>query len=74
MPKFRVMVREVHIQGYLVEAKDEEEAIKKVRYDSGLEHDGIDMDEAHFEFSHRLDPSLWSAEEEEADPWEDKNA
>lgn len=46
---YRVQVREVHIQGYLVLAGSEEEALEKIIQGEG------EIDEADFEYSHTLD-------------------
>jgi hypothetical protein len=56
--KFRVCVREVHIQGYVVEAASPDEAIGKVADGEG------EMDEGHFEYSHTLDTDYWTAYED----------
>jgi len=54
MPKFRVNVFEVHCSEVIIEAKDEEEAIKKVSDGEG--------DEESCEYSHTLDDDCWKAE------------
>ena len=61
MPKFRVIRREVHVQGLLVTADDPEQAIGIVREGGGV------LDEAHFEYSHTLDPDTWTVEVEPND-------
>jgi hypothetical protein len=57
MKTYQVLVREVHIQGYVVEAEDPEDAVELVRYGSG------DLNENMFEYSHTLEPELWTVEE-----------
>jgi hypothetical protein len=57
MNKYIVLVREVHIQGHIVEALTPEIAKEVVRAGGG------ELDEAYFEYSHTLDPSLWTVEE-----------
>ncbi len=54
--KFNVLVREVHIQAYEVEAKNEDEATEKVDNQEGS------IIEEYFEYSHTLDRSLWTVE------------
>ena len=56
MNTYRVQVREVHIQGYLIKADSPEHAINLIRDGRG------EMDEQHFEYSHMLDPDTWDAE------------
>jgi hypothetical protein len=56
MEKFIVSVREVHVQGYGVEAKDEEHAKELVRKGCG------ELVEDHFEYSHTLDSETWTVE------------
>lgn len=58
MNKYRVSVREVHIQGYLVDAENEEEAKDKVYH----RHCDAQVDEESFEYSHDLDRNLWTVE------------
>lgn len=55
---FRVNVREVHIQGYLVKAASEKAAKQKVVDGGG------DLCDDSFEYSHTLDPEDWTVEEE----------
>ena len=57
MPQFIVSVREVHIQGVKLEAKNREEAIRRVRLGEGLYLDNC------LEYSHTLDPESWTVEE-----------
>lgn len=59
MTKFRVIVREVHVQGYFVEAITPEIAKEVVRAGGG------ELIEAHFEYSHTLDPDVWTVEVED---------
>lgn len=59
VPTYRVLIREVHIQGMLIEAEDEEAAIFAVRYGDG------ELDEAHFEYSHTMRTDTWTVELEE---------
>jgi len=56
--KYRVLVREVHVQHTIVEADSEEEAIKKVA--EGEET----VDVRELEYSHTLDKETWTAEKE----------
>lgn len=56
MSKFIVSVKEVHTQGYRVEAENEEEA-KKLVFD--LQGDLL---EDRFEYSHTLAPETWAVE------------
>ena len=56
MAKFIVFKREVHVQGYEVEAKDEGEALHKAVEDEG------DLIEERVEYSHTLDPETWTVE------------
>jgi hypothetical protein len=56
MSKFVVFVREVHVQGYGVDANDEKDAIEKVRHGCG------ELLESHFEYSHTLDSETWTVE------------
>lgn len=57
MPKYTVLVREVHVSHMVVEADSPEEAIKKIK-------DG-DGDEATCEYSHTLDSETWSVDDAE---------
>jgi hypothetical protein len=59
MDRFIVSVREVHVQGYQVEAKDAGDAISKVINGEG------DLMESYFEYSHTLDPETWIVEKGE---------
>jgi hypothetical protein len=61
MEKFIVYVREVHVQGYRVDAKDAKEAVAKVENGEG------DLLDSHFEYSHTLDSETWTAEKENED-------
>ena len=56
MPKFTVLVREVHVSHREVEAKDEKEALKKIVEDNEF------GEETYCEFSHTLDPEYWTVE------------
>lgn len=56
MQKFIVFVREVHVQGFTVIAKNEEEAKDFVREGRG------DIVEDSLEYSHALDSELWTVE------------
>lgn len=57
MPKYTVLVREVHVSHMVVEADSPKEAIKKIK-------DG-DGDEALCEYSHTLDSETWSVDDAE---------
>lgn len=57
MTKYFVYVREVHVQTVEVEAKDEDEAIDKVK-----DGEGEYLDDA-LEYSHCLDADTWTVEE-----------
>jgi hypothetical protein len=57
MKKFRVLVREVHIQPTIIEADSKEEALKKVFDGEG------ELDTQGFEYSHTLDTDTWTVEE-----------
>lgn len=54
--KFQVMMREVHIQPYEVEARDEAEAIAIVNAGGG------EIIEGGLEYSHTLDVHTWTVE------------
>ena len=57
MPKFNVLVAELHYSFREVEAKDEEDAKRQIV-------DGeTDGDEVFLEYSHTLDPEHWKVEE-----------
>jgi hypothetical protein len=58
---FVVEQREVHIQGVLIEAKDEAEAIERV---SRAEGEYLD---ATFEYSHMLDTDTWTIRKPDED-------
>ena len=58
MALLTVLVREVHITAYQVEAKDAADAIEKVQ---GGEVDTVDNST---EYSHALDSDLWTVEDE----------
>ncbi len=59
MPKYYVLVREVHVSHLKVEADSPEEAIAKVaKGDEEFEDDCL-------EFSHTLDTDTWTTEERE---------
>ena len=58
MKKFIVSVREVHVQGYAIEAKNKDDAISRIAH----EGEG-DILEDRFEYSHTLDPETWTVEE-----------
>jgi len=53
MPKYKVLIREVHVSHRIVEAKDEKDAIEEA---GGGE-------ETYLEYSHTLDPDTWTVEE-----------
>lgn len=55
--KFDVLVREVWIQVYEVEASSQEEAIKKTWNGEAT------IAEGRIEYSHRMKSELWTAEE-----------
>ena len=57
MKRFRVMVREVHVQGVLVDAESEEDAKIKVAEGEG------DYEDNSLEFSHSCDSDTWTVEE-----------
>ena len=59
MLKFIVEVREVHIQGYEIEAETEEQAKDLIREGNG------DLIDGHFEYSHTLDSEFWTVEKKE---------
>lgn len=56
MPKFNVMVREVHVSHRHVNAEGKEEAIEKVA-------NCDENDEVYLEYSHTLDSETWTVEE-----------
>ena len=58
MPRYRILVREVHVQPMLVaDAGDAQDAIRQVAEGGGeIVEDGL-------EYSHTLDPKTWTAEE-----------
>lgn len=56
MPKYRVEVREVHVQAYIIEAENVEDA--KIR----AANEG-DIDEGNFYYSHSLGPEHSTVEE-----------
>jgi len=58
--KFIVGVREVHVAAYLMDARDPGDAKKLVK--AGLADGSIEP--SQLEYSHTLDESLWTAEEE----------
>ena len=58
MSTFIVSVKEVHTQGYRVEAENKEQAKKLVDDLQG------DLIEDRFEYSHTLDLETWTVEEE----------
>jgi hypothetical protein len=55
--KYAVLVREVWIQVYHIEANSQEEAIQKVAMGEGTIADGV------IEYSHQLSSGSWTAEE-----------
>lgn len=55
MPKFHVLVREVHVSTMLIEADTAQEAL-----DTASEGDELDC-----EYSHTLDTDTWSVEDTE---------
>lgn len=59
--KFAVSVKEVWVQVYEVDANTPEEAIQKTVSGEAKVSDG------RIEYSHQLDTSTWSAEEEKSD-------
>lgn len=59
--KYCVAVKEVWSQLVSVEAKNQEEAIKKVKGGEGLYLEGMDE---NFQYSHTLDSDEWSVAEE----------
>lgn len=54
--KFHVLVREVHVQKYLVEAEDGDNAIEKVRDGGG------EIVNNSLEYSHTLGRENWTVE------------
>lgn len=54
MPKFNVLIREVHVSTREIEADSPEEAIRLVEEGEG--------DEVMCEYSHTLDPDTWTVE------------
>ena len=58
MPKFHVGIREVHVVTVEVDAKDESEALRKA---GRTLEEGVD--EIDSEYSHTLDPDVWTVEE-----------
>lgn len=64
MPKFNVSVKEIHDGTFIgIEAKNADEAKQKAgeMLDRGEEY-------AVFEYSHTLDPDVWTVEEHQAPP------
>ena len=59
MPKFRVLVREVHIASYEVEATTGEEALAIAAND--LMDERVVYEDC-LEFSHHLPPTTWTVE------------
>jgi hypothetical protein len=57
MKKFIVIVREVYIQPVLIEAETIDKAIEAVADGEG------EIIEGQMEYSHNLNPELWSVEE-----------
>jgi hypothetical protein len=53
MPKYNVMIREVHVSHRTVDAKDEKEAIEKA---------GEEGEETYLEYSHTLNKDMWTVE------------
>lgn len=58
MPLLTVIVREVHLSSYEVEAKDVSDAIEKVQEGNGT------MVDNSTEYSHALDSDFWTVEDE----------
>lgn len=56
MPKFNVLIREVHISVREIEAESAEEALRTI---ADGEEDG---EEVMCEYSHTLDPDTWTVE------------
>ena len=54
MPKYNVLIREVHVSHRTVEADSEGEAIEKVA--------GGEGEETYLEYSHTLDTEAWTVE------------
>lgn len=61
MPKFNVLIREVHVSHREVEAKDESEAMELAG----------DAEEHYCEYSHTLDRDTWTVEKV---TWADEKA
>ena len=61
MMKYRVEVREVHIQGYIIEADNPEHAKDLISNGEG------EIDELSFEYSHMEDPDTWTVQEIEGE-------
>ena len=57
MPKFHVLVREVHVSTMEIEADNPEDAIKKIKDGEG--------EQAICEYSHTLDSETWSVDDAE---------
>jgi hypothetical protein len=57
MKKFRVLVREVHVQWVEIESTSEEEAKDRVQQGEG------EIVEGSLEYSHTLDSDTWTVEE-----------
>lgn len=62
MPRYRVFVREIHVQPYEIVAESEEEAVQLVFIGQG------ELVEGTLEFSHFADKEDWVVEEIERDP------
>jgi len=57
MKKYTVLVREVHVSHREILAESPEDAIRRVS-------DGEDEGDTFFEYSHTMDTSTWSVEDE----------
>jgi hypothetical protein len=66
--KYIVEVKEVHTQPYLVEAKSEEDAKKKVRETD----DDCEILESGFEYSYTLDDHKWKVYPVAGSSWEEE--
>ena len=63
MPKYIVTVREVHCQGYEIDAASENEAIALMEAGEGEPMPSL------FEYSHTLDKNTWTVEEDTYDKY-----
>jgi len=59
MPRYHVGIREVHVNTVVVIADSEEQALRKAADDE------LEDDELEVEYSHTLDPDVWTVEKVE---------